>query len=95
MVFASKPFISTAYEKIIAFVKAFPVSVNYHGKIKTANHIKLMAAAREAYFSAAHEGHRAADCVECRQCENVCPQHLPITDYLKTAAEMFPAKSRE
>ena len=54
-----------------------------------------MAAAREAYFSAAHEGHRAADCVECRQCENVCPQHLPITDYLKTAAEMFPAKSRE
>ena len=54
-----------------------------------------MAAAREAYFSAAHEGHRAADCVECRQCENVCPQHLPITDYLKTAAEMFPAESRE
>ena len=54
-----------------------------------------MAAAREAYFSAAHEGHRAADCVECRQCENVCPQHLPITDYLKTAAEMFPAKSGE
>ena len=50
-----------------------------------------MAAAREAYFRAAPEGHRASDCIECRQCEGACPQHLPITDHLKKAAEMFPA----
>ncbi len=51
-----------------------------------------MDAAREAYFMAAPEGHRATDCIECRQCEGACPQHLPITDNLKKAAEMFPVK---
>ena len=49
------------------------------------------AAAREAYFRAAPEGRRASDCIGCRQCENACPQHLPITEHLKKAAEMFPA----
>ena len=50
-----------------------------------------MEEARGSYFLAAPEGHRASDCIECRQCESACPQHLPITDHLKLAAEMFPA----
>ena len=50
-----------------------------------------MAAAREEYFRAAPEGRRASDCIGCRQCEGACPQHLPITEHLKKAAEMFPA----
>ena len=45
--------------------------------------------ARTAYVLAVSKGHRATDCIQCRQCEGVCPQHLPITDHLKKAAEMF------
>ena len=32
---------------------------------------------------------KAADCIECGQCEEVCPQHLPIRKLLKDAAEAF------
>ena len=48
-----------------------------------------MAAARKDYFRVATEGHQASDCIECHQCEGVCPQHLLITDHLKKAVEMF------
>lgn len=30
-----------------------------------------------------------SDCIECRACEGVCPQHLEIVDYLKQAASVF------
>ena len=26
---------------------------------------------------------RASDCITCRKCERVCPQHLPISDWMK------------
>lgn len=36
------------------------------------------------YYSVSTNGKgKASDCIECGQCEAVCPQHLPIRKYLK------------
>lgn len=32
---------------------------------------------------------KASDCIGCGACEAVCPQHLPITEYLKDVAKHF------
>ena len=45
------------------------------------------------YDGVVSQGHgRASDCVECGQCENVCPQHLPIIELLKAASERLDKK---
>ena len=47
------------------------------------------AEAAAAYALAAPEGRRASDCIQCRQCENACPQHIRITEHLQQAVGMF------
>lgn len=32
---------------------------------------------------------KASQCIACRQCERVCPQHLKIVDYLKEVTQVF------
>ena len=45
-----------------------------------------MAEALQSYQSVARPGHRASDCIGCKQCERACPQHLSITEYLNQCA---------
>ena len=35
---------------------------------------------------------KASDCIECGQCEGVCPQHLPIITLMQEAVEKFEKK---
>ncbi len=44
---------------------------------------------KERYAELSKEHGRASDCVECGQCESVCPQHLPVMDWLKKTAKVF------
>ena len=44
--------------------------------------------ANEYRFTTRDKG-MASQCIGCRQCENICPQHLPITDLLKDVAAAF------
>ena len=37
-------------------------------------------------------GHRASDCLHCGACEEKCPQHLPIREYLEKAAAALEKK---
>ncbi|MBQ8912772.1 MAG: aldo/keto reductase [Lachnospiraceae bacterium] len=43
----------------------------------------------EYYDNLAKTFGKASACVGCKQCENICPQHLKVTDYLAMVAQKF------
>ena len=45
--------------------------------------------ARAQYLSVTEEGRTAGACIGCRKCEQACPQHLPISETMRTGARLF------
>ena len=50
---------------------------------------RRMDLARRNYMMLTQTSSPASSCVQCGQCEGACPQHLPIINNLKKAAELF------
>lgn len=43
----------------------------------------------EYYDNCVKNAGKASDCIACRKCEGVCPQHLPIVKHLQEVAQYF------
>lgn len=46
---------------------------------------------KENYAKQTESGGKASECVECGQCEDACPQHIQIRDWMKEITQMFEA----
>ena len=45
--------------------------------------------AKKQYASAVKDGGKASQCVHCLQCEDACPQHIHITEWLQEATSLL------
>ena len=67
-----------------------PMQINIPGIFRCMNdRIKFPNRPEGRYARVTEKGGKASDCIACGACEQVCPQHLPIRDLLKRAAEQF------
>ena len=67
-----------------------PMQINIPGVFRCANdRIKFPGRPGSRYQWVTKNGGKASDCIECGACEEICPQHLPIRELLKQAAETF------
>ena len=71
-----------------------PVGVKIPDIIACLNAAKVSTAwnARHAYGLYTAEGGKGSDCLACGACEAVCPQHLPISELMASAAAEFEKK---
>lgn len=68
-----------------------PMKISIPEVFKAVNTMKLYNEEfrpKSFYKSVLSQGHgKAADCIQCGQCEGVCPQHLPIIELLQEASK--------
>jgi len=72
--------------------KGCPMEINIPGVFKALNNYLVynnLEGAKGNYSWATHKGGKAGACVECGQCESVCPQHIKIIDELKRAVDIL------
>ena len=70
-----------------------PMNIEIPSLFKRKNELKQFSGQEESirrrYERIISKGGKASDCIECGQCEDACPQHLPIRDLLKEVAATF------
>ena len=65
---------------------------DYFALYNSAKRQKVNFSSQQVYYiNISSKRGKAKDCVNCKQCEKACPQHLPITDYLKDVSKQFDA----
>jgi len=66
--------------------------VDIPGNFQQLNHAHMfqdVENSRMNYYMLLKEGERASSCIECGECENLCPQMVPIQSTLKKIRDMF------
>jgi len=69
-----------------------PMSIQIPDIISCLNHYKVYGRSgkmKKKYFSFAEDGALASACINCGQCESVCPQHLAVPDIMKEAVALY------
>ena len=72
-------------------MKGCPADVSISGIMDSLNRAALYGfeRGRAQYNFETSFGNRASSCLHCYQCEDACPQHIPIVEKLEQAVELF------
>jgi len=73
-----------------------PNNVNIPGILSIYNDATIfndVGRARHLYPIRIQEGERASQCIECRECEELCPQEIAISEWLEKARELLEENS--
>ena len=70
-----------------------PANISIPDVFRTVNTLRLYEndefRPKTFYSGLVQRSGKASDCMECGQCESVCPQHLPVISLLKETAELL------